>query len=397
MSNYLTLTPRDPLIARDSRPFGRGQGNRMKALDWIYPSVLAGSLRTLLGKKKGGFNSETVKALKQLTIAGPLPLINNQLFVAAPLDIASDNKSASKKVFRLRPSSLSEGEGADFPGELLPVLLPESVTEEFKPTKIPKFWSIERMTQWLCESSQIDETFENALTQANTKDFLQEGFWWGPEHEERVHVNMDASNGASEDGGLYITGALDFNPLLNSNLSHIQIAVRVDAQKLAELIPDINDLHPLGGERRLVHWQYEPVSKIWECPAAVKSALAKQQRVRMVLATPGLFEKGWKPGWLNGSGEGSPPNSGVKLRLIGVCLERWQAISGWSLEQGKEGHKPLRRLVPAGGVYFFQVIEGKAEALAERWLQSVSDDPQDQRDGFGLALWGVWDEHKTGE
>ncbi|MFO1429290.1 MAG: type III-B CRISPR module-associated Cmr3 family protein [Candidatus Competibacteraceae bacterium] len=69
---------------------------------------------------------------------------------------------------------------------------------------------------------------------------------------------------------------------------------------------------------------------------------------------------------------------------------RWQPMSGWSLEQGRRGPKPLQRLVPAGSVYFFQVIAGDASQLADRWLQSVADEPQDQRDGFGLALWGIW-------
>jgi CRISPR-associated protein Cmr3 len=43
----ILITPLDPVIARDGRPFNAG--TRMKGLDWPYPSVLAGSLRTLLG------------------------------------------------------------------------------------------------------------------------------------------------------------------------------------------------------------------------------------------------------------------------------------------------------------------------------------------------------------
>ena len=48
---WLSLTPRDPVVARDGRPFSSGL--RMKSLDWLYPSVLAGSLRTLLGGLEG--------------------------------------------------------------------------------------------------------------------------------------------------------------------------------------------------------------------------------------------------------------------------------------------------------------------------------------------------------
>ena len=53
-TSYLLLTAHDPIVARDGRPFGVGQGYRMKGLDWPYPSVIAGSLRTALVKASPG-------------------------------------------------------------------------------------------------------------------------------------------------------------------------------------------------------------------------------------------------------------------------------------------------------------------------------------------------------
>lgn len=50
MITYLKITSHDPIIARDGRPFGLGI--RMKSLDWPYPSVLAGSVRTMLADRK---------------------------------------------------------------------------------------------------------------------------------------------------------------------------------------------------------------------------------------------------------------------------------------------------------------------------------------------------------
>ena len=107
----------------------------------------------------------------------------------------------------------------------------------------------------------------------------------------------------------------------------------------------------------------------------------------MVLATPAIFKDGWKPGWLTNGLEGEL--YGVKLKLVGVSNGRWKAISGWSLASPR-GPKAIRRMVPAGSVYFFKCGQGVATQLANHWLQSVSDDPQAQRDGFGLALWGTW-------
>ncbi len=112
-----------------------------------------------------------------------------------------------------------------------------------------------------------------------------------------------------------------------------------------------------------------------------------------MLATPLPFTQGW----LRVEEEtvksiiGTPPGSNVELRLVSAVIGRWQPISGWSIENGKpQRPKPLRRMVPAGSVYFFEV-QGKITAgLADLWLNSVCDDEQDRRDGFGLSLWGTW-------
>jgi CRISPR-associated protein Cmr3 len=157
--------------------------------------------------------------------------------------------------------------------------------------------------------------------------------------------------------------------------------------------PHIDQLsywHRLGGERRLVHWK-KADSDMWKCPDGIREALNTTTRIRMVLATPAVFNDGWKPGWLTTGLEGDL--SGVKLKLVGASNGRWKAVSGWSLadtEKQKRGPKPIRRMVPAGSVYFFSCEKGAASALAARWLQSVSDDDQEQRDGFGLAIWGTW-------
>jgi CRISPR-associated protein Cmr3 len=113
----------------------------------------------------------------------------------------------------------------------------------------------------------------------------------------------------------------------------------------------------------------------------------------MALATPAIFAQGWKPGWLNDQLTGSPWKDGPRLKLVGVSIQRWRAVSGWSLAalpNQPRGPKPVKRMVPTGGVYFFEVDGGNAASLAQGWLQPVSDDEQDRRDGFGLAAWGTW-------
>ena len=80
MTSYLSITARDPLVARDGRPFGAGQGNRMRSSGWLSPSVVAGSFRTTLAKASDrGFDAATQDELLKIDVGGVLPLVGGQL------------------------------------------------------------------------------------------------------------------------------------------------------------------------------------------------------------------------------------------------------------------------------------------------------------------------------
>lgn len=415
METYLTITPHDPIIARDGRPFGVGQ-RRMHSLNWPYPSVLAGSLRTMLGKLTGKDfgNKETIEALKNVSVSGPLPLWDSKLFFPAPKDILVRVYKNNRYAYALRPTKMKEMveggecEGCDLPnGDLLPTLLPKRAPE-FKPGAIPPFWSAEMMTNWL-----INPTGENFKVPPDPEKVEAGGeFLLSPEKDSRVHVMISPELGSSEEGMLFLTVGLDFT--LKGQSRGIQLAARVEAEGIFEKeLEKVDSFGTIGGERRLAHWKAETTDesqKGWSFPEEIREALEDQkkktdkQRVRLVLATPAVFSQGWLPGWLKIEGDsivGAPLDSppGLKLRLVSASFDRWRPISGWSLESRKNGPRPgpksIRRLVSAGAVYFFEVLAGDGAKLAESlWLRSVSDieeDEQNKCDGFGLALWGVWD------
>jgi len=401
MMMVLQITCRDPIIARDGRPFGAAGGNRMRSLDWLLPSVLAGSLRTTLGKAaKRDFSADNIKALLQIEVAGPLPWANGQLYLPAPEDCVVPPNG---RILRVLPQQSNDGSGCDWPlPGLLPVgLPPNAAQEDFKPKETPAWWPADRYAAWLAgEEIAFDEQFLGAA-----------------EKEERTHVKIDPAAGAAEESQLFTTAALALSHLPRYRIDSkaegaaakadsgpgrkfvpVRLCARIRADGwCGEVMQKLDALHPLGGERRLVHWRARQEADLWRCPENIRNALAKPQtqRVRMVLATPAIFKDGWKPGWLDASGEGAPPGAeNLTLRLKGVSIARWKAVSGWSLAElsshQRRGPKPVKRMVPAGGVYFFELVKGAASVLAERWLEPVSDDAQDRRDGFGLAAWGVW-------
>jgi len=192
----LSITPHDPVIARDGRPFGVGQGIRMRSLDWPYPSVLAGSLRTMLGKINGGnFDEKMIKSLKALQISGPLPLIRGQLYLPAPKDILVKDEQDKRQAYAIRPLGIRDGDGCDLPEGVLPAMLPESVQEDFKPAKVPAFWSVETMVRWL--TNPKGESFDAPPEPDKVED--GDGFHNLPQKEQRTHIWIDPSRGASKE------------------------------------------------------------------------------------------------------------------------------------------------------------------------------------------------------
>jgi CRISPR-associated protein Cmr3 len=388
MRTFLRISGRDPLVARDGRPFGAGQGNRMRSSGWLYPSVVAGSFRTMLAKQANRrFDESTQDQLLTIEVAGALPLVGEQLYLPAPNDCVLDEEGG---VYRARPEEPKQGEGADWPAKgLWPVLLyPE---KQFKPAPGPAFWPLNRYADWLT---------------GTTVDPRSPDFLGAATEDQRDHVSLDPETGAASEGLLFTTTGVGWRALPRQGRSpgpakptgtpRRECFTEIELAGRAENVPDwgqqalsnLSVWHPLGGERRLAHWRTVKDEAAWQCPPALVQALGRTNRVTMTLATPATFRGGWKPGWLGDDLQASLVSGGPRLTLIGVCIQRWRAVSGWSYQGG--GPKAVRRVVPAGGVYFFESDRGDNSALASHWLRSVSDGEQERRDGFGLAAWGTW-------
>ena len=393
---YLRINAHDPLIARDGRPFGLGI--RMKSLDWLYPSVLAGSLRTMLGNAQdSSFDDKMIESLKCISISGPLPCYEGKIYIPPPKDllVKEENKKREQYAHAIRPvdtgSDNWSGSNCDLPtGDLLPAMLPKRIDDEFKPAKTPSLWSMEIMKKWLINAKGdgfISPPDPEKI--AGSTDFLNL-----PQKEARTHVMIDPKLGTSKDSRLFETVGLDFS--VKGQKDKIELVARIENEdEFADLTSKIDSFNTIGGERRLARWKAHETQEGWAFPSELASDFVGKNKLRMVLATPAIFSDGWLPGWLNGWPDGDIPDywpKGLKLKLVSACTDRWKPISGWCLERGKQGPKPIRRLVPAGSVYFFEVLNGDVAVVAKNlWLRSVCDDKQDRRDGFGLALWGIWD------
>lgn len=409
----LNITAHGPIIARDGRPFGAGQGQRMRGLPWPLPSAVAGSFRTALVKEdpKLDFADPMPQRLLSIAVAGVFPAVEGELNLPAPADCVWDHDA--KVIHKAWPHKVNQG-GCDLPAPgLLPVLFSDDPSlADFKPEPPPAWWPVSRLADWLLgKDVSFDETFLGGAVQ-----------------ETRDHTCLDADRGAAAKKLLFSTAGLNVTHLprhgvdgsrpFSGRYAAVTLSARVripDSETGFEHAGRFRAWHPLGGERRLVHWQAADGDRMWACPPELEAGLRAAERIRMVLVTPAIFEHGWRPNWLKkvavadepsedgptssqatgpGTSEpklvGKPFDGGPTLRLVGVVAGRWKAVSGWSLAK-PVGPKAIRRMVPAGSVYFFEKVEGDCGRLAdEGWLAPVSDSERDRNDGFGLAAWGTW-------
>ncbi len=366
----------DSLLFRDGRPFGAEIGSQFaQTLPCPYPSTVAGFIRTLAGNRWGldWAEESTIQQVLGIPVQGPLLERNGETVFRAPADaVVFEQAGGRARVAALRPIEPAQGEGCDLPDGVLP-LMPDTAVEG-KPPKGYDLWRCQTLSRWLSDpSAAVPEQVE------------------GMEVEERVHVAIDDEKGTSQESLLFSVQFLCFERYRWGEAERREewsLLVRVSSEQPLPL----EGVGLLGGEKRIA--TVEPVeAQRWpSCPPDVYEALGRTEKVRLVLATPAIFSGGWKPGWLGDNLQGSPPSApDLKLQLVSAAVRRREAVSGWDYRKDRQGPKPVRWLAPAGSVYFFRVIGGDPLVLAEDgWLQSVCDDPQHRRDGYGLALWGIW-------
>jgi len=406
--HYYLITPHAPLVLRSGKPVDANTGDDTVALP--LPSTLAGALRTASADHQQlDFGKERAKIESWICTGALLAVIDEHdpimpLF-PKPQDVYYTGSNGKLLIHPLKPESLKSGEeGCDLPEGLLPLFIEGNIKE--KPVTGPAWWDLEAMIAWLGN----DKTTQKAT-----------GYDALPK-EMRVHIALDWEVLSTKTDALYRTSGSDFQSQRKPSKWSFDFAQgscnQVGRQSLADSEMSGKDSRPtsdekrgwqsyrfgliagcdqkipntllrLGGEGRLS--ALERKENVWPTfPDALKKQIAMTQQIRLLLVTPALFNQGWRPGWLDGNLKGEHPTiPGLKLKLCAAAIDRWQPISGWDIQKRKP--KAVRRLVPAGSVYWFKIENTpKGDWLQKLWLTSISDDPRDQKSGFGLVLPGLW-------
>jgi len=401
----LLIRPRDPLILRDARPFTADPGARAFSLDWSLPSTIAGALRTHIGslsnvnwenwrQERNGRSQEhplqRVEILAGLR-ADRLPGEDSwRVGVPAPADaLAYKDPNGKLEITRLRPDPLGADEGCNLPDIDGEQLLPIQIESPNKPDSAGTFWSLQATVRWLLGETMLPDASDR---------------WPALLDDTRVHVRVARETLTAAQGYLFSTTGLAFGPALrrpstngqDPSEQHPETAIlcRIRAPEALSWQPD-RAFIPIGGERRQARLDPTPSLQVnpWDIPEDLALKLAGRTRFRLQLVTPAIFREGWRPGWLTPRrpNEVPAPLAGLGVRLRAMVTGRRIAISGWDATHRCE--KPLRYAVPAGSVLFFETSRPLTLDEARRlWLLPISDGARNRRDGFGLALPGVWED-----
>lgn len=398
MSAFVTTT-QNALVFRDGKPFGLDGALLGGHVPWPLPSTLSGMYRSKIGeslsrsgqdwfsRKDEAQRDMNIARLKEVRFRS-LPVVRSsptsewEFLFPAPADAAlypANEGSLSLRRFSCEQTTTGEGTSG------LPIdwLLPLPPSMEKPAASRPPFWRKEMFFRWLAETdpSSIELTTADLGVMA-------------PINDRRIHVAIDAARLTPEDGALFDSPGLRLASKTrrgdHESVEELGVATFVD--NLIDKADPSGGVY-FGGERRTA--RNEPFAQPFPEPSAeLRQAWNGQRFLRLVLISPGIFKSGWVPEWLDpDTGLGSSTwrferNTHAQVRLRSAFVSRWVAVSGWDYDLRQA--KAMRKMVPAGAVYVLEVKdpEKAPDIAAALWGQSLSDEPQDQRDGFGTVVVG---------
>ncbi len=381
------IEPNDVLMFRDGKPFSGGDDHYARGVFPPFPSTFYGALRSkILSDRYPEFEryaqGDVPEDLKDVIGSpdspGRLTITNFLLGQQVP-------SGAVEPLFPV-PRDVLGRKGAK--GGPYTIVVPlegacESFTSNLPLPSLLPLWHRDTGVLESVEGFMRREEMEAYLTGRPPGELLRtdapsdEGGDKGSSHrrlyqtEERVGIRKGRETRAAAAGALY---SVDYFRLRSG------AGFLVDVEG-AETFPT-EGLLRLGGDHRSAF--FRACDSSMPDPTKVKAASERGNRFKLVLLTPAVFDKGWLPAWVDPeSGLGRHGN--LRLRLTGAAVGKPVSVGGFDLV--RRAPKDMRKAVPVGSVFFFELQEGTwDEVFTSFWLARVSEERA--HEGFGISIIG---------
>lgn len=349
----------DTLFFRDGKPFSRGEESWADGVFPPYPSVIYGALRTwYISNHAVPYSQTAIDKSADIEIKNIQYRIHKDIYLPMPLDLAeprgkdgvqknSEKENKEYEVIRLIPER-TEGLISNHP--CTTILMPP-------PGKI-----VETLEHGLLQKGDLITYLNTPKTHfkvCKLDDFAQT--------EAKTGIGRNDFTNTASDALLYRVGmrrATEFEILLdfywpgNENAPQQQaFFIKLGAE---------NKVAEVRSSRQHIHINRDEVQ-------------LKDNRFKLYLSTPAIFEGGWQPDLFT--------KYGIKADLVAAAVGKPLHIGGFDMEKGKP--KTMYKAVPAGSVYFYETAE-KLETVKEKLFGiAISDKMPEQ--GFGIAYVGNWE------
>ncbi|MCC7354483.1 MAG: type III-B CRISPR module-associated protein Cmr3 [Anaerolineae bacterium] len=321
---WLFLEPIDVWLFRDGRPFDAGSDHRAASLFPPYPSVVQGAIRShhlvvknvnLHDKKAIADAVGTTDNYKDLKMRGPFLARREGSHIVRYFPQPADAVTVDKKRHILKPASPPRS----LQGLKTSVPTPYLLGLDDEPTKGEGgLWLPEENLLAYLGGGKVAGIPGDAL-------FVR---------ESRFGIGLDHTRRTTQEGALYEVEFI-------RPCKDVGLLVEVNGY---DEWPQEGILR-IGGEGHGARFVNLKDNVSWPSPPN-----PLPHRFKVYFATPTYFENGWQPQTWSKFFERSVP-------LQAAALNRYEAIGGhdWSKDpRSAEAHKPSRRYVPAGSVYYFE-------------------------------------------
>lgn len=379
------IAPRDGFFAKDGRGWFTSASGRARGLAWPWPTTIRGALRAAYGR---GLEDEADAPLDRedwpartegVALGASLPLLGeagswsaaDRLWpVPADALYAVEDRAVRRLDPRPPPSAVQVARfGADAAaaaGLWRPAL------DKGKPGPRPRWWTEGEFSAWLAGGSV---PYHDAEARAGRS----------PQRRVDLHLQIAPDTATAAEGMLFSTELCEADAADGRRWA-VAAQVAVPEGRV------LGGLTFLGGKRRLARIE-RPAADLFAPPA--DRADGPSPGLRVYVVTPACFAAGWRPDRfdLDAGGRlvGRLPGVDGAVALRAAMVGRPEPVAGWDMRDHRP--KPIRRLVPAGSVYFFTRVDGRPFSAAERdalWLSALPQADDDLADGLGRAVAAPW-------
>jgi len=343
----------DTLFFRDGKPFTMGAETWGSGIFPPYPSMIYGALRSAYFSYHinkllyANTDSDPTKNLKINCIC--LRDMINILF-PAPMDCVKEKGNKENVLVPLKLEDLKYITNC----KTEYILKPETNKEV---ENLPDAWiDSETLKEYLSVS-------QNDIYYKRLSEIVLS--------EPKIGIGRNNFTKTAEDTMLYRVGL--------KRLKDASIIVDFEGLDLPN-----NGIMKVGGEGRPVYYSEMKGSFFIN----VNFCSEKLEKIKLYLATPAIFEKGWLPDGIDENSLQGEIN-GIELKLL-TCAIGKKSIYIGGFDIGKKEPKSMKRAIPAGSVYYFKILRNYESNQIINNLHNVSILKNDnyRKQGFGVTYLG---------